>query len=119
MERNVGSEKFQPYMVASFTKIQLRSVEAWVRNNVCLTEGSNNLLAFSIALRVAEVDEKGKVMDDKSRKRIKYGMLVISELHRKEQDIDRVQGPIAVWKMTRDGDDIEVRYNHIKGLKRY
>lgn len=82
-----------------------------MRNNVVRTEGSNNLQAFSRALKVAEVDEKGKVMDEKSRKRIRYGMLVISELHRKEQDIDRVQGPIAVWQMTHDGDDVKVRYN--------
>ena len=90
MEQKGNSEKFQPHMVASFTKTQIQSIEAWVRNNVVPTEGLNYLQTFSRALIAAEVDNKGKVMEEKSRKRIKYGMLVISELHRGKQDLDGV-----------------------------
>jgi len=103
-------KKFQPYMVASFTKTQIKSIEAWVRNNVVLTEGQNYLQTFSRALRAAGVDEKGKVMDEKSRKRIKYGMLAISELHKKQQDLDRVEGSIKVWQIRPGEDNLSVRF---------
>lgn len=104
------SKKFQPHMAASFTKPQIQNIEAWVRNNVTFTDGSNYLQTFSRALRAAEVDEKGKVMDDKSRIRIKYGMLVISELHKRKQNIDRVQGSIAVWQIRPGEDNLSVRF---------
>lgn len=110
MERKGSAEKFQPHMVASFTKIQIQRIEAWKRNNVVLTEGSNYLQAFNRALRAAEVDEKGKVMNEKSRIRIRYGMLVISESHRKKQDFDRVQGSVKVWQIGPGEDNLSVRF---------
>jgi len=103
-------KKFQQHIVASFTKPQIQNIEAWVRNNVVLTEGSNYLQTFSRALKAAGVDEKGKVMDGKSRKRIKYGMLVISELHKRKQDLDQVEGPIKVWKVSPEEDNLSVRF---------
>ncbi len=104
-------------MVASFTKTQIRSVETWVKNNVVLTEGSNSLQAFSRALRVAEVDEKGKVMDEKSRTRIRYGMRAISELHKRNQDLDRVQGSVAVWQVGSGEGSLSVRFEVEKGWR--
>ena len=110
-------KKFQQYTVASFTRLQIQNIEAWVRNNVVPTGGSNYLQTFSRALKEAVVDDKGKVMEEKSRKRIKYGMLVISELHKRKQDLDQVQFPIAVRQVGQEEDNLSVRFEVKKWLR--
>ena len=110
MAQERESGKFQPHIVASFTRFQIQNIEAWVRNNVVRTEGGDYLQTFDRALRVAKVDEKGKLMDEKSRRRIKYGMLVISKLHKTKQDPDRVQGSIKVKQVGPGEDDLSVRF---------
>ena len=108
MAQERESGKFQQHIVASFTRFQIQNIEAWVRNNVVPTEGWNYLQTFDRALRVAKVDEKGKLMNEKSRRRIKYGMLVISELHKTKQDPDRVQCSIKVKQVGPGEDDLSV-----------
>lgn len=104
-------KKFQKHIVASFTNLQIQNIEAWRSNNVIPTEGWSYLQTFNRALRVAEVDEKGKPMSEQSRKRIKYGMLVISEMHKTKQDLDPAKGEVKVWQVGPGEDNLEIRLN--------
>jgi len=117
------SKKFQPRMVASFNRVQLMSVVMWVRANVpdfiegqsTFTEACNN------ALKTVQIDEKGKEMNEKARKRLGYGIKVLDTLLVRKTyfNFSGIQGRVQVWQMTPDEDKIEVRNNYIRGLRRY
>lgn len=75
MERESTPEKFQPRMVASFDKGQLKKVYAWgYKNNVTGKE------ALDMALDMASRDENGKRMNEISRNRLRYGIAAVTGL---------------------------------------
>jgi hypothetical protein len=120
-------KKFQPRMVASFSKTQLMSVATWFNENAqdfiqgksTFTEASNN------ALKTVQIDEKGKVMNEEARKRLGYGIKVLGMLLVEETyfDFTEIQGRVQVWQTTPDENKLEIRYNTIQrrnfGQRRY
>ncbi len=117
MERKGPSEKFQPIMVASFNRPQIESVATWLVLN-SITNGRT----FESALETVGLDEKGKVMDVKSKKRLRYGE-TINILYRKGVRINQIAGIIQVWQTTPDDNKLEFRYDTIQprnfGLTRH
>ena len=122
MEKKTGSEKFQPRMVASFSKIQLLYVFLWSEKNVTQT-GPSFTQDFLRVLETAELDEKGKSMNGKAKNRLKYGEKAISALLSHGHHLDQIQGLVTVWQATPDEDKVEIRYDTIQprnfGLRRY
>ncbi len=122
MERKGSSEKFQPRIVASFNMPQMIQVATWLKREV-LNSGTTNQRIFDSVLETVELDEKGKVMDEKSRKRLTYGFATINILHKKGVRLDQVIGTIQVWQVTPDEDKLEIRYRQAQprnfGLRRF
>lgn len=109
MERKGSSEKFQPRMVASFSKIQLLNVFLWSEKNVTQT-GPSFTQDFLRVLETAELDEKGESMNEKAKNRLKYGEKVISDLLSHGHHLDQIQGLVTVWQLAPDGKDVEIRW---------
>lgn len=109
-----SSEKFQPRMVASFSKPQLESVGSWLRRELLdsgvLDHGQTSTQVIDKALEEKKLDEKGKVMDAKSRNRIIYGLATINILRKEGVRLDQIIGTIQVWQGTPDENKLEVRY---------
>ena len=122
MERKGNSEKFQPRMVASFSKPQMESVAAWLTKEV-LNSGTTNGRTFDSALETVELDEKGKTMNEKSRKRLTYGLATINILHKEGMRLNQIIGTIQVWQRTPDENKLEILYDTIQprsfGLGKY
>jgi len=120
-------KKFQPRMVASFSKTQLMSVVTWVRENAPdFIEGKLTFIeASNSVLKTVQIDEKGKVMNEKARKSLGYGIEVLGTLLVKETyfDFTKIQGRVQVWQTTSDENKLEIRYNTIQrrnfGQRRY
>lgn len=114
-------KKFQPRMVASFSKPQIESVAAWLSREV--HNSTANGSTFDSVLETVGLDEKGKVMDEKSRRRITYGLATINILQKEGVRINQIAGIIQVWQITPDEDTIEIRVDPIHarsmGLRKY
>ena len=108
MERKGSREKFQPRMVASFSSPQIDSVAAWLKREVL--DSTIYGRTFYGALQTVKLDEKGRVMDEKSRKRLTYGRDTINMLHEEGVKINQIAGTIQVWQTTPDEHKIELRY---------
>ena len=94
MERKGGSEKFQPRRLASFDRAQLVKVFLWGRNN-----NVTGIEAFNRALETVEPDENGKIMNEASRKRLRYGIVVVRGLILRRQNVNEVL-QVQVWQDT-------------------
>ena len=105
MERRAETKIFQPHIVASFTKPQMESVAAWLTREV-LTNGRT----FDSALETVELDEKGKVMNEKNRNRLRYGLSTINILYKEGVRLDQIRGTIQVWQKTPDENKLEIDY---------
>ena len=127
MEREKGHEQSQPRIVASFSKPQIESVGAWMRRVYRDRKAQNHDItfeeAFYTALKTEDLDEKGKIMNNKSRKRLRYGLATINILRKEDVRLDQIIGTIQVWQATPDENALEVRYDTIQrrnfGLRRY
>ena len=127
MERKGSSEKFQPRMVASFSRPQMESVGSWLKRVVLdrqvLDHGITFTEAFDRIFETEKLDEKGKTMDEKSRNRLRYGLATINILHKEGMRLSQIIGTIQVWQTTPDENKLEIRYDTIQprnfGLRRY
>lgn len=104
-----SAEKFNPRMVASFNKYQIINVDDWAGNSVVQTSESFTRDSLKY-LQTAKFDEKGKPMDEKSRRRLKYGIQVLGIMIIEGVDLDKIQGVVQVWQTTPDESKVEVRW---------
>ena len=111
-----AEKKFSPHMVASFNASQLIAVASWVHNNVKQTELSFNE-NFLMAIQTAELDEKGKKMDENAKKRLGYGVKVLGTLLLRKEHIHGLQGAVQVWQTTPNEKKIELRWNFLRLAK--
>lgn len=109
MEKEKGPERFQPRIVASFSKIQLLKIYLWSKKNVTQT-GLSFTRDFLKTVETVEFDERGKKMDGKAKNRLIYGEKVISDLLNYGHQLDQIQGVVTVWQLTPDKDKLEVRW---------
>ncbi len=125
MERKGNSEKFQPRMVASFSRRQIESVGVWLgrtyldRKAKALDHGITSAEAFDRALETTKLDEKGKIMDEKSSKRLTYGLATINILLKEDVRFDQIIGTIQVWQVTPDEDKLEIRFDRTHPSRNY
>lgn len=113
MERARTPEQFQSTRVASFSRGELDIVGIWMAKNVHFVQGDFEK-AFKKALETARND-KGEVMDERTKRRLIYAKTAIGTLIAKNQDFKKIQGRVEVWQMTPNGDELEIRLNRIEG----
>lgn len=108
------AERFQPRTLASFNKHQIEQVFLWAhRNDVTKAKDSGQTFvdAFSQAIQTAELDEKGKPMNERGRERLQLASKVFVAFGKNQVDFVDLKGDVTVWQISKDPERIEVRWN--------
>ncbi|MBF8250291.1 MAG: hypothetical protein HW400_892 [Candidatus Levybacteria bacterium] len=111
-----AEKKFSPHMVASFNDTQLMAVVSWAHINIRQT-GLSFTKDFLRTVQTAGIDEKGKKMDEKARKRLGYGILVLGGLLARGEKMHGLRGSVQVWQTSPNEEEIELRWNFVRQLK--
>ncbi len=107
------AERFQPRTLASFSVHQMEQVMLWAHDNgvteAMKEQGLRFSEAFNTALDIAQMDEKGKLMGEKGRNRLKLALTALARVAERQADFKGIQGDISVWS-TPDPETFEVRW---------
>lgn len=105
------AERFQSRTLASFNHHQLVIVMDWVIDNGVLKSSENDeefTAAFLGVLDRAEFDEKGKIMSDKGRNRLKMALNVIETILANGHKLEDIKGVLSVQQLSPNPSDLRV-----------
>lgn len=94
-------EIFLPKTLASYNKHQLYRFMDWANDNELTQMAGENgegfVSAFDKVLEMSQVDEKGKPMTEKGRKRLKLALSTLAAIVDQNIDLATLKGEILVW----------------------
>ena len=108
------TEKFQPKTLAQFSVHQMEQVMMWAHNNgvteAIRDQGIRFTDAFYKTVETAQLDERGKPMNERGRERLRLALTVLARLTGGKEEFKDIIGPITVWQVTPNPNEVEVRW---------